>query len=106
MIKHIAIWKLKESAHGNDRATNTRLVKDKLEALRGKIPGLLTIEVGLDFSATEKSGDAVLYSEFTNRDALQLYQAHPLHLEIVPFVAEAASERRVVDYEVDSCSGG
>ena len=99
MIKHIVIWKLKDSAHGNDRAVNARMVKEKLEALRGKIPGLLTIEVGLDFSATDNSGHAVLYSEFANRDALQRYQAHPLHLEVAPFVAEAASERRVVDYD-------
>ena len=98
MIKHIVTWKLKDTAHGNDRATNARLTKEKLESLRGRIPGLLCIEVGLDFSATAASGDAVLYSEFASREALAVYQAHPLHQAIVPFVAEAASERRVVDY--------
>jgi hypothetical protein len=30
---------------------------------------------------------------------LAIYQAHPLHQAIVPFVGEAASERRLVDYE-------
>jgi len=99
MIKHIVVWKFKDSAHGNDRATNARLTKEKLESLRGRIPGLLAIEVGLDFSATPTSADAVLVSEFTDPAALQTYQAHPLHLAIVAFVAEAASERRVVDYE-------
>lgn len=99
MIKHIVTWKLKDTAHGNDRATNARLTKEKLESLRGKIPGLLQIEVGLDFSATAASADAVLYSEFASREALAAYQVHPLHQAIVPFVAEAASERRVVDYE-------
>ena len=98
MIKHIVMWKLKDSAHGNDRTTNARMVKEKLEALRGKIPGLLAIEVGVDFSASANSADVVLYSEFASRDALALYQAHPLHRAIVQFVAEAASERRVVDY--------
>lgn len=100
MIKHIVIWKFKDSAHGNDRATNARLTREKLESLRGKIPGLLRIEVGLDRSAGAASGDAVLYSEFASHEALSLYQAHPLHQAIVPFVAAAASERRVVDYEV------
>ncbi len=99
MIRHIVIWKLKESAHGNDLPTNARMVKEKLESLRGQIPGLLSIEVGLDFSATDNSGDAVLISEFTDRDALKVYQGHPLHLAVVPFVAQAASERRVVDYD-------
>ena len=27
MIKHIVMWKYKEFAHGNDRATNARMTK-------------------------------------------------------------------------------
>lgn len=99
MIKHIVVWRLKESAHGNDKATNARLIKEKLEALNGKIPGLLKMEVGIDHSCSETSGDVVLYSEFESRAALDAYQAHPEHKAIMPFVMEARSERRVVDYE-------
>ena len=99
MIKHIVMWRFKESAHGNDRATNLRLAKEKLESLRGNIPGMSSIAVGLDHSATPSSADLVLVSEHTSREALAGYQAHPLHQAIVPFVAEAASERRMVDYE-------
>lgn len=100
MIKHIVMWKFKDQAHGNDLVTNARLTKEKLEGLRGQIPGLLAIEVGLDFSRQAASADVVLYSEFTDEQALQGYAAHPLHQAIVPFVVEAASERRVVDYRV------
>ena len=99
MIKHIVMWKFKDSAHGNDRASNARMAKERLESLRGRIPGLLAIEVGVDVSATANSCDVVLYTEFADADALKVYQAHPLHQAVVPFVAEAASERRVVDYE-------
>ena len=49
---------------------------------------------------TRDCSDVVLYSEFTDEQALQGYAAHPLHQAIVPFVVEAASERRVVDYRV------
>lgn len=100
MIKHIVFWRLKDSAHGNDRATNARLIKQKLEGLRGRIPGLLSIEVGVDFVAGETSSHVALYSEFASREALAGYQAHPEHKAIVPFVADAAAERRMVDYEV------
>lgn len=99
MIKHIVMWRLKDHANGNDKATNARLIKQKLEALRGKIPGLLHIEVGIDFSATDQSADIVLYSEFESRAALDVYQAHPEHKAVMPFVGEARSERRVADYE-------
>jgi hypothetical protein len=49
------MWHLKEHAQGNSRETNAQLVKQKLESLRGRIPGMLKIEVGVDFSATADS---------------------------------------------------
>ena len=100
MIKHIVMWRLKEHALGNDKATNAQLIKDKLEALRGKIDGLLSIEVGIDFSATDASADVVLYSEFPDRAALSAYQAHPEHQAVSPFINEVRTERYLVDYEV------
>jgi hypothetical protein len=100
MIKHIVFWRLKDTAHGNDKATNVRILKDKLEAMRGKIPGMLTLEVGIDFGGSEASSDVALVSEFTNREALTAYQAHPEHVAILPFVSEARTERRVVDFEM------
>ena len=99
MIKHIVAWRLKDSACGNDKTTNARLMRDKLEALRGQIPGLLRLEVGLDFSATENSSDVVLVTEFTTREALAAYQIHPAHKAVGVFVREVVSERRFVDYE-------
>lgn len=101
MIKHIVMWRLKDAAQGNDKATNARLVKEKLESLRGRIEGLLAIEVGIDFAAVETSSDVVLYSEFTDRAALAHYQAHPEHKAVAGFVVEVVSERRMVDYECD-----
>jgi len=100
MIKHIVTWRLKETAHGNSKAENARLIKHKLEALFGVVPGLLKIEVGIDFSRTDQSADLALYSEFESRAALDAYQAHPAHQAVMPFIMEARSERRLVDYEV------
>lgn len=100
MVKHIVVWKLKETANGNTKAENAQQIKAKLEALDGKIPGMLKIEVGIDFSKTESSSDLVLYSEFATRADLDNYQVHPLHKEIMPFIMEARSERILVDYEI------
>ena len=99
MVKHIVAWRLRDSALGNDKAANARLLRDKLEALRGRIPGLLRLEVGLDFSATETSADVVLVAEFASREALAAYQIHPEHKAVGVFVREIVSERRFVDYE-------
>lgn len=101
MIKHIVFWRLKPSALGNDAATNASLLKQRLEALRGRIAGMRLLEVGIDFSRTEQSADVVLYSEFADRASLDAYQAHPEHVALKEFVAAVRSERRLVDYESD-----
>ncbi len=101
MVKHMVAWRLKDSAHGNDKAANARLIRAKLEALRGRIPGLLHLEVGLDFSATDNSADVILVTEFATRADLAAYQVHPEHKAVVAFVTAAVCERRFVDYEVD-----
>ena len=101
MVTHIVAWRLKDSALGRSKAENARLLKERLEALRGRIPGLLRLEVGFDFSATGNSADVVLVSAFESRAALAAYQAHPEHQDVVAFVSQIVSERRLVDYETD-----
>ncbi len=98
MVKHIVMWRLKEEAQGNDKVTNARLIKERLEALNGQISGLIRLEVGIDFLG-EGNLDVVLCSELEDRKALDTYQNHPLHQALLPFVKEAVTERKAVDYE-------
>jgi hypothetical protein len=100
MVRHIVFWRLKESANGRSKAENAAEIKRLLEGLAGKIPGLLKIEVGFDFSRSPESADIVLYSELESRAALDAYQSHPLHEAVKPFITAAREERRVVDYTV------
>jgi hypothetical protein len=99
MVKHIVLWRLKESAHGATREANALHIRTMLEDLNGRIPGLLRLEVGMDFSREDASSDIALYAEFESREALDLYQSHPLHVACKDFVLGAREERRVVDYE-------
>lgn len=100
MIKHIVFWKLKEEANGQNKDENAKQIKEKLEALNGTIEGLLHLEVGMDFLHSPESVDLVLYSEFESKEALEYYANHPAHKAVMPFIAEARNERRVVDYEI------
>lgn len=101
MIIHIVMWRLKEQAGGNDKQANAQLIKDSLEALKGRIPGLLHIEVGMDISRTEESADLVLYTELDSEEALVYYQKHPDHRALIPLIRELTTERRVVDYAIN-----
>ena len=100
MVKHIVFWKLKDHANGMSKSENAQAIKQKLEALNGLIEGWLKIEVGFDFLHSEESADVVLYSEFENKEALAFYANHPLHKAVMPFIADARSERRVIDVEI------
>lgn len=100
MVKHVVFWKLKKSAQGKSKAENAQLMKDKLEALVGKIPGLLALEVGVDFSQSGSSADIALYSTFANREDLGNYLRHPEHEAVVPFIVKVVAERQVADYEI------
>ncbi len=100
MIKHIVVWKLKPSAEGADRAANARSMKQRLEALRGRVPGLRRLEVGINFNRTAAAYAVALVSEHDSREALDVYQNHPEHLACVDFIGKIRDQRIVVDYEV------
>jgi hypothetical protein len=100
MIVHIVFWRLAENApNGKSKQDNALEIKRRFEALRGAIPGLMRCEIGLDTSHTPEASDVALYSEFDSPAALDAYQTHPAHKDIVGFLKDVRSERRVVDYE-------
>jgi hypothetical protein len=93
MIKHIVMWRL------NNRADAPR-IKEAIEAMRGKIPGLTELEVGINFCPDQCAADLALYSTFENRGALEAYATHPVHIPVKRFVAGLVAKRWVVDYEI------
>lgn len=94
MIKHIVIWNLSDLSKAS-------LIKQELEALNGQIPEILKLEVGIDFSGTETSGDIVLYSEFASQADLEAYQNHPKHKAVGLIIKEYAVQRKMVDYKIN-----
>lgn len=96
MIKHIVMWKFRDEAAESDRLE----MKRRLESLKGVVPSLIEIEVGMDRVGSAFSKDMVLYSEFNSLDDLKAYAEHPEHLKVVDFVKPLVCERHVVDYEV------
>lgn len=99
MIKHIVMWNVR----GDDATTRARhlaLLKSEFESLRGRVPGLLHLEVGVDESRIDYACDVVLYTEFDSRESLAAYAQHPEHLRVRRTLGDLRSERHQVDYEV------
>jgi len=83
------------------KAANVALLKRSFESLRGRIPGLLRLEVGVDHSAVDYACDVVLYSEFESQAALDAYASHPEHLRVKGEIGDMRIARHQVDYQGD-----
>jgi len=99
MIKHIVIWNLKEQAEGKTKAENIVIMKQLLEDLKSKVPGVVNLEVGLkEVDSPANNDDIILVSEFKTWDDLDIYANHPEHLKVVEFVKKVVEKRSAVDY--------
>ncbi len=99
MIKHIVMWNVC-GADAHERARNIAVLKAEFESLRGHVPGLLHLEVGVDESRIDYACDVVLYSEFSTREALAAYAQNPEHLRVRRTLGDTRVARHQVDYEV------
>jgi hypothetical protein len=99
MLKHIVMWKLKDSAEGASKNENALKMKRQLEGLKDSIKQIRSIEVGINTGDAAGSYDVVLYAEFDNLEDLKLYQNHPEHLKVGDFVGKVRLDRKAVDYE-------
>jgi hypothetical protein len=97
MVKHIVFWNIKEDL---DIEGVFEEMKLRVEAMNGEIPGLLKVELGRDFTGSDITFDVALYSELENKEALSVYQDHPMHLHVKEFIGAVTSARAVVDYDV------
>lgn len=94
MIVHIVMFRFKEE----NREINLQKVADKLNRLLKLIPELKTMEVGIDFSRSERSFDMSIYTTFDSKEALSQYAVHPEHLKVVELIKSVTLESKVVDY--------
>ncbi|MBQ8474854.1 MAG: Dabb family protein [Clostridia bacterium] len=99
MVKHIILWRLKESLTSEEKAEAKKNAKENLEALYGKIDGLLGITVNIN-GLESSNCDMMLDSSFESAEALAAYQKHPAHVAAANcFVRPFAEVRLCLDYE-------
>ncbi len=100
MVKHVILWTLKKEFTEEQLAEIKAGIKEGLEGLAGKIPGLLDIHVITEGLASSNV-DVMLDSTFESEDALKGYAIHPEHVAVAdgkvrPFTAS----RSCMDYEI------
>ncbi len=100
MVKHIILWTLKEMSE-EEKASVKAEIKAGLEALKGRIPGLVEIKVVTEGRLDSSTADLMLDSTFESFEALKGYAKHPEHVAVAdgkvrPFTAN----RSCLDFEI------
>jgi len=76
-------------------------IKDGLEGLKGKIPGLIDIKVNTEGRLVSSTADLMLDSTFENAEALKGYSKHPEHVAVADSkVRPYTASRSCLDFEV------
>ena len=76
-------------------------IKNGLEGLKGKIPGLIDIKVNTEGRLASSTADLMLDSTFESAEALKGYSKHPEHVAVADSkVRPYTASRSCLDYEV------
>ena len=100
MVKHVILWNLKDEYSAEEKERIKAGIKEGLESLAGKIPGLVDIRVNTN-GLSSSTADLMLDSTFESAEALKGYSVHPEHVafadgKVRPFTAT----RACLDYEI------
>lgn len=100
MVKHVILWQLKDELSESEKGEVKAGIKSGLEALKGKIPGLIDIKVEIEPLASSNA-DVMLDSSFESVEALKGYAVHPEHVAVADGKVRPYTKTRVcMDYEV------
>lgn len=99
MVKHMILWQLKEELSTEEKETVKAGIKEGLEGLKGKVPGLLDIQVRTEGLASSNV-DVMLDSSFADEAALKGYAVHPEHVRVADTkVRPFTKSRSCMDFE-------
>ncbi len=100
MVKHVIVWTLKEEYSKEEKENIKKEIKEGLEGLKGRVPGIVDINViinGLESS----NADLMLDSTFEDEEALKGYAVHPEHVKVATEkVRPFTKVRSCLDYEI------
>ncbi|MBD8972919.1 MAG: Dabb family protein [Clostridiales bacterium] len=100
MVKHIILWQLKEELKGEEKEQVKNNMKAYLEALVGKVPGLIGMQIVID-GLESSNADVMLDSTLEDEAALKGYAVHPEHVAVADtYVRPFTAVRTCMDYEV------
>ena len=100
MVKHVILWTLKDEFSESEKEDIKKGIKQGLESLKGKIPGLIEIKVNIN-GLSSSNADLMLDSTFEDEASLKGYAVHPEHVAVADGkVRPYTATRTCLDYEI------
>lgn len=100
MVKHVILWTLKAELTAEEKTAIKAGIKEGLESLAGKIPGLIDIKVNINPLASSNA-EVMLDSTFEDEASLKGYSTHPEHVAVANGkVRPYTASRTCMDYEI------
>ena len=100
MVKHIILWQLKDELTAEEKTEVKKGIKEGLEGLAGKVPGLTEIKVQTEGLASSNA-EVMLDSTFVDESALKGYATHPEHVAVADGKVRPYTKTRMcLDFEV------
>jgi hypothetical protein len=102
MVKHVILWQLKDELSDAEKAAVKAGIKEGLEGLAGKVPGLVEVHVNIN-GLPSSTADLMLDTTFESAEALKGYSVHPAHVAVANGKVRPYTKARFcLDYEI-SC---
>lgn len=101
MVKHIILWTLNPSLSEEEKQNAKAGIKEGLEGLLGKVPGLTDVKVIIDGRLQSSNADVMLDSTLESEEALKAYAVHPEHVAVADSkVLPYTVQRSCLDFEI------
>jgi diamine N-acetyltransferase len=93
-LTHVVLFKLKDrSPEAVEKSAHVlRSMEDKIASLQG-------IEVGVNVVPSQRAYDIALITRFASLADMELYQAHPIHQDVLAHMREVMETAAAVDFE-------
>jgi len=100
VIRHLVLWKLAADAD-QDKQLIIAELEERFAPL-ADLDGVERLEIRADIGETDGNWDVVLDGDYRDTAALDAYQVHPAHVEVVGYVRSVVTARACIDFEVSS----
>ncbi len=94
MVVHLVLFRFKAEAKGH---IDEALVR--LKGMVGQVDVIRDLKAGRDFLHSGRSFDLGLAVTFDDRQALEVYDAHPNHLPVKQFIGPLVEQSVAVDFD-------